>query len=111
MSGQELRRTYSDKRNLFFPTTPGARSIWVDHVLKDGALLPKEVASPQLEAGRLRAPLHQPVDQVAEECVKSLPALLRHCRAKAPEDGKEKLDLHWDLIFYCSNSQGRSPAW
>ena len=42
--------------------------------------------------------LDQAVDEVAEERVKSLPALLRHCGAQAPEDGEEKLNLDGSLI-------------
>ena len=37
--------------------------------------------------------LDQAVDEVAEECVKSLPTLLGHCGAQAPEDGEEELNL------------------
>ena len=42
--------------------------------------------------------LDQAVDEVAEERVKSLPALLRHCGAQAPEDGEEELDLDGSSI-------------
>ena len=79
-----MRQTYSNERNLLVPTAPSAGKLRVDHVLKDGALLAKQVAPAKLEAGRLGASLHQPVDQVAEEGVKRLPALLGHGRAKAP---------------------------
>ena len=42
--------------------------------------------------------LDQAVDEVAEERVKSLPALLRHCGAQAPEDGEEELNLDGSSI-------------
>ena len=42
--------------------------------------------------------LDQAVDEVAEERVKSLPALLGHCVAQAPEDGEEELNLDGSLI-------------
>ena len=42
--------------------------------------------------------LDQAVDEVAEERVKSLPALLRHCRAQAPEDSEEELNLDGSSI-------------
>ena len=42
--------------------------------------------------------LDQAVDEVAEERVKSLPALLRHSGAQAPEDGEEELDLDGSSI-------------
>ena len=47
--------------------TPSARRLRVDHVVEDGALLPKQVAPAQLEARRLGAPLVQDVDQVDED--------------------------------------------
>ena len=42
--------------------------------------------------------LDQAVDEVAEERVKSLPALLGHCGAQAPEDGEEELNLDGSSI-------------
>ena len=42
--------------------------------------------------------LDQAVDEVAEERVKSLPALLRHCGAQTPEDGEEELNLDGSSI-------------
>ena len=59
--------THSNERDLLVPLAPSARRLRVDHVVEDGALLPKQVAPAQLEARRLGAPLDQDVDQVAEE--------------------------------------------
>ena len=59
--------THSNERDLLVPLTPSARRLWVDHVVEDGALLPKQVAPAQLEARRLGAPLDQAVDQVDGE--------------------------------------------
>ena len=73
MSGQDFERTYCNKRNLLLPTAPGAGSLWVDHVLKDGALLPKQVAPAQLEARRLGAPLDQVDEEDAADDDKTLP--------------------------------------
>ena len=42
--------------------------------------------------------LDQAVDEVAEERVKSLPALLGHSGAQTPEDGEEELDLDGSSI-------------
>ena len=42
--------------------------------------------------------LDQAVDEVAEERIESLPALLRHCGAQTPEDGEEELNLDGSSI-------------
>ena len=59
--------THGNERDLLVPLTPSARRLRVDHVVEDGALLPKQVAPAQLEARRLGAPLDQAVDEVDEE--------------------------------------------
>ena len=61
--------THSNERDLLVPLTPSARRLRVDHVVEDGALLPKQVAPAQLEARRLGAPLDQDVDEVDKEYV------------------------------------------
>ena len=59
--------THSNERDLLVPLTPSARRLWVDHVVEDSALLPKQVAPAQLEARWLGAPLDQDVYQVDEK--------------------------------------------
>ena len=83
---------------LILPSAPGARIVRIDHVLKDGSLIPEQVGPGQFEAGGLRESLDEAVHQVPEVHVELLLALLGDCRAKAPDDGEDEQDLEVDRV-------------
>ena len=70
----------------------------MDHVLEDGALVPKQVGPGQLEAGGLGEALDQAVHQVPEVSVKLLLALLRNRGAEAPNYGEYEQNLEVDRV-------------